>query len=130
MTGFGVDLKNIDFAEVVGARSPCAGDINKVHSQRGAGGQEAGRYEAGRGDQQQLARFVELHAHLSSTGRNHRPLKTRFGIESQRAHWRSAWHPATFFEASPEPEAGATRGCRQAHVVLRVADLAQRAAPA
>ena len=41
---------------------------------------ESGRQKAGRGDQQQLARFVELHAHLSSAGQN--LWRAKSGLES------------------------------------------------
>jgi len=77
--GLGVDFKDVDLAVVVGAGCLGAGHVHEVNGQGlrqlGTGSDERGRQQAGRADQQELARFIELHAHLSLTQPARRPQK-------------------------------------------------------
>jgi hypothetical protein len=94
--GFGVDLKNVKLPVAVGSRSLGTGHEDDIHGKRLTGGHQSSHQEAGRGDQQKLARFVELHAHLSSANRN--PVrKNLVWNRTPRRPWISlARHSATF----------------------------------
>ena len=112
--GLRVDLEDVDFAVVVGAGGFGTGNKDEVDgkslSELGAGRQKRGHQQTGRGDQQQLARFVELHAHLSSRAPNIGSLKNQVWNRIPKRPGKSrARHPATFICDSP----GTLPGVRQ-----------------
>jgi hypothetical protein len=79
-----VDLENVNLAIAICACGFGTGYEDKVHGKRATSGHKSGHQQTGRGDQQELARFVELHAHLSSREPEDKAPKIS-GLESKRA---------------------------------------------